>query len=59
MRKNDLLILAIFVLIVFVIGFIFSYEEFDGLVYSFNPVGWLIELVMDFFKMLFELFFGS
>jgi hypothetical protein len=58
MRKSDLLILAIFVLIVFVIGFIFSYEEFDGLVYSFNPVGWLIELVMDFFKMLFELFFG-
>jgi len=58
MRKNDLLILAIFVLIVFVIGFIFSYEEFDGLIYSFNPVGWLIELVMDFFKMLFELFFG-
>ena len=58
MRKSDLLILAIFVLIVFVIGFIFSYEEFDGLIYSFNPVGWLIELVMDFFKMLFELFFG-
>jgi hypothetical protein len=43
---------------VFIIGFTFSYEKFDGLVYSFNPIGWLIESVMDIFKMLFELFFG-
>lgn len=58
MRKSDLLILTIFALTVFVIGFVFSYEEFDGLVYSSNPVSWFIDLVMDFFKMLFELFFG-
>lgn len=58
MRKSDLLILTIFALTVFIIGFFFSSKEFDGLAYSSNPVSWLIELVMDFFKMLFELFFG-
>ena len=58
MRKSDLLILTIFALTVFIIGFVFSSKEFDGLAYSSNPVSWLIDLVMDFFKMLFELFFG-
>jgi hypothetical protein len=58
MKKSDILILTIFALTVFIIGFTFSYEEFDGIIYSFNPVGWLIDLVMDFFKTLFELLFG-
>lgn len=58
MRKSDLFILTIFVLIVIVIGFSFSSEQADGLLYSFNPVSWVIDSVMGFLESIFKFFFG-